>query len=324
MNEAKYYKQKDDSKVQCTLCPHYCLIKPDKVGKCRKRKNIKGKLYTLNYGKTISLSIDPIEKKPLYHFYPGQKILSIGPNSCNMACRFCQNYEISQNEVKTYRITPKKLVELCMERNLDMVAYTYTEPITWFEFIIESASILKENKIKTVMVTNGFVNQEPLNDLLEYIDAMNIDLKSMDKDFYEKICHGKRDPVLNSIKKAYKKAHIEITNLIITNENDSDESINQLVDFIADVSKDIPLHFSRYFPHYKMNNPSTPEKTLKKAARLAKEKLRYVYLGNVISDTHTYCPNCNATLVKRGFTSTVDISNNKCNSCDTEIYGEWD
>ena len=324
MVEAKYYKKLPSGKVQCLLCPHFCVIPQGEIGICRGKENIGGKLYAVNYGKTVTISVDPIEKKPLYHFLPGTQILSIASNTCNFNCKFCQNYHISQFDAPTYDITPRILLDYCQKHGINEVAYTYTEPITWYEFILDSSRFLKEHNIKTVMVTNGFINKEPLKELLPYIDAMNIDLKSMDDTFYQTLCNGRLQPVLETIKLAYGKTHIEITNLLITNENDSEENIKKLIDFVASVSKDIPVHFSKYYPTYKMHNQATSESTLYMAKELAKNKLNYVYLGNIFADANTYCPNCGELLVKRGISTKTYIQNGRCPSCDNDIYGVWD
>ena len=321
MKEALYYKKLSDQKVQCLLCPHFCVIPIGENGKCNGRKNIEGKLYSTNYAETITISLDPMEKKPLYHFFPGEQVLSIGPNSCNFSCKFCQNYTSSQQKTHTIEITPGKLLDLCKQHLCMFVSFTYTEPFTWFEFVLEASKLLQENRIKTNMVTNGFVNPEPLKELLPYIDAMNIDLKSMDDEFYRNICDGRLQPVLETIKTASQKCHLEVTNLLITGENDSEEQIRKLVDFMAEVNPEIPLHFSRYFPTYKMSNPPTPISHLKKAQEIAEEKLCYVYVGNVITEKDTHCPNCNHLLISRSHTMECDIMQGKCPSCGHKIYG---
>ncbi len=324
MKEALYYKKLSSDKVQCLLCPKLCVISPNDIGICRGKKNIAGKLYAINYGKTVTVAIDPIEKKPLYHFLPGSKILSIASNTCNFDCKFCQNYHISQYDTETYDISAETILEYCKKHNINEVAYTYTEPITWYEFIFDTSKILKENGIKTVMVTNGFINQEPLKNILPYIDAMNIDLKAMDDEFYKNLCNGRLNPVLQTIKTAYKRTHIEITNLLITDENDSDELISALVDFIASIDKNIPLHFSKYYPTYKMYNPPTSESTLYRAKELAKKRLNYVYLGNIITDYNTYCPNCGNLIIKRNYQNVSSkIKDGKCPYCGEKIYGVW-
>ena len=323
MKEALFYSKIEDLKVRCDLCPHNCVISQGNIGICRARKNIEGVLYAINYGETITISIDPMEKKPLYHFHPGKNILSIGPNSCNLSCKFCQNYQSSQLKVHTTSITPDNLLKQCRSHNCDFVAFTYTEPTTWFEFILDSSKLLKENGIKIIMVTNGFINQEPLKELLPYIDAMNIDLKAFDEKFYKTICSSSLQPVLDTIKTVSLSCHIEITNLIITDENDSEKQIIDLVDFVANVNPNIPIHFSRYYPTYKMENPPTSVSKLEMAKEIAKKKLNFVYLGNILTDRSTYCPNCDQLLIHRDKPKQNYITNRKCPSCDHVIYGEF-
>ncbi|MCK4585671.1 AmmeMemoRadiSam system radical SAM enzyme, partial [candidate division WOR-3 bacterium] len=294
MKEAMYYEKLQDGKVRCNLCFHKCLLTPGKTGLCLGRKNIEGKLYAINYGRTTSLGMDPIEKKPLYHFFPGKEILSIAPNGCNLQCPFCQNAEISQTKITTREITPEDLISLCKRYNSIGVAYTYSEPLIWYEFLIDAGASVKNAGFKNVLVTNGIIEEEPLKQLLPLIDALNIDLKSIREDFYRKIVKGDLSSVMRTINMAHKISHIELTNLIITGLNDSDEDIEDLVDWVSNLDISIPLHFSRYFPHYKMNNPPTPQERLEFAYRKAKEKLDYVYVGNIyIPDTNnTYCPKC--------------------------------
>jgi len=324
MKEAKYYtKLEKDNKVRCSLCPHNCQIDEGEAGICRTRRNLAGILYNENYSQTVTISLDPIEKKPLYHFYPGQNIMSVGPNSCNFKCDFCQNYTISQMELPTQELTPEMLLEVTRKHNCGMVAYTYTEPITWFEYVIDSAKLLHKNGIKTVFVTNGFINKEPLKELIPVIDAMNIDLKSMDDDFYRRLCKGRLQPVLETIETVSGNCELEITNLLITGENDTESMIKKLVDFLAEIDPNIPLHFSKYYPQYKMTNPPTPDSTLYKAKRIADKKLNYVYLGNIIADRDTYCPECGKRIVERGFNTRIEIVNGKCPDCQKEIYGEF-
>ncbi|MCD4817307.1 MAG: AmmeMemoRadiSam system radical SAM enzyme [Candidatus Cloacimonetes bacterium] len=323
MIEAQFYNKLPNQKVQCKLCPKYCLIPVGEMGICRARKNIEGKLFSLNYQQTVTISIDPIEKKPLYHFYPGNKILSLGCNSCNLTCKFCQNYNISQLEVKTITITKEQVFDICLKNNLEMVAFTYTEPVTWYEFILECSEFLKENDIKTVLVTNGFINEKPLLKLLPYIDAMNIDLKSMDEDFYENICGGELKPVLKTIEIASKSTHLEITNLVITNQNDSLENIGKLVDFIANLNKNIPIHFSKYYPNYLMSESPTSERLLYEIYELATKKLNFVYLGNIYFDNNTKCPNCHKILIERRYILNNYIINGTCRNCGTKIYGKF-
>jgi pyruvate formate lyase activating enzyme len=323
MKLAKYYRKLQNEKVICELCPRYCVINHNETGTCRARQNSGGELYTLNYGKTVSIHLDPIEKKPLYHFFPGSIILSIGANSCNLTCQFCQNYSISQFEASTYEITKEQLLTLCRKYNCNMLAFTYTEPATWFEFMLESAIFLKENGIKIVSVTNGFINEEPLLELLPYLDAMNIDLKSMNPDFYETICGGKLEPVLKSIELAAKHTHLEVTNLVISGSNDSQQEMDMLIDFMGRINPNIPVHFSKYYPAYQFSAQPTSEKSLLQIYDKAKSKLHHVYLGNMIFDNNTYCSNCKALLVSRKNILVNRIVKNTCPDCGKKVYGRW-
>jgi len=246
-SEARYYNQ-SEGHVTCLLCPHGCRLKDGQSGLCNNRYNNKGILFTNNYGEVVSLNIDPIEKKPLYHFYPRSQILSTGPNGCNLNCAYCQNWEISNSKTITRYINPQELVELAIQNKTIGIAYTYSEPTIWFEYIMDAAKIARDNGLLNVMVTNGFINPKPLAELLPLIDAMNIDLKAYDEDFYHNICEGHLEPVLNTIKKAAAKTHVEVTNLLITDTNDSPEHIEKLTDFLVAVDPFIPLHISRYFP----------------------------------------------------------------------------
>jgi len=320
MKEALYY-EKQNGKVKCLLCPHGCIIESNKAGICGVRKNAEGKLHSLNYGRATSVSMDPIEKKPLYHFHPGSMILSVGTIGCNLGCGFCQNWSISQcdEHQDTEKITPKQIIELAGKHRSFAIAYTYNEPFVWYEFVFETAKLAKENNIKNVLVTNGFVNEEPLREILPYIDAANIDLKAMDDGFYRKVCKGRLEPVLNTIKTMYGKAHIELTNLIIPTLNDSDKKIEALVSWVAEVGVNIPLHFSKYFPCYKMDIPATPESTLKNARHIAMKKLKYVYIGNTTDEESdiTYCHKCKKPIILRnGYSITgYKIKEGNCGYC---------
>jgi pyruvate formate lyase activating enzyme len=321
--EARYYEKLPNSSVRCMLCPQNCVISPGQAGICRGRENVNGTLYAKNYGECVSLSMDPIEKKPLYHFFPGSSILSTASNSCNLKCRFCQNAEISQKSSPTQYVSPRELVDIALRQNSIGIAYTYTEPLTWYEYVIDVAKLAHEHSLKNVLVTNGMINEAPLMKLLPHIDAANIDLKSMDSDFYENIVHGKLETVLNTIKIAKKHWHVELTNLVIPGYNDSHELISRLVDFVVSVGVETPLHFSRYFPNYQFSVPATPAETLKSAYKIAREKLRYVYVGNVwttnASDTH--CPKCGNLLVDRSHYQvlTHGIKNGRCNKCGKSL-----
>ncbi|MCX7708667.1 MAG: AmmeMemoRadiSam system radical SAM enzyme [Clostridia bacterium] len=282
---ADYFDKIEESKVHCYLCPHNCVIKPDQLGACRARKNVNGELYSLNYGKVTSVSMDPIEKKPLYNFYPGSNILSVGTFGCNLKCSFCQNWEIAHDTPESAEITPlnlaNKAAELVPQGNIG-IAYTYNEPSIWFEFVYDTCKAAKEKGLVNVLVTNGFISQEPLEDLLPFVDAMNIDVKAYTASFYQDICKATLDDVKRTVEIAAKECHVELTTLVIPELNDAIEEITEMTQWIASISKDIPLHLSRFFPNYKMQDrPPTPKETLVKAREAALKHLNYVYLGNV-------------------------------------------
>jgi len=314
--------------IRCLLCSHRCVIAPGKTGFCKSRINEDATLYSLNYALASTVNIDPIEKKPLYHFMPSSNILSIGTNYCNFCCKFCQNYEISQSKTQRIKITAEKLLDIIKnEPNCCGIAYTYNEPTIWYEFVYDSAAHIKNNGYKTVLVTNGDISEQAFSQLFPLIDAMNIDIKAFDKNFYSKICSGSLESVLKTVKKAYESGiSIEITNLLIPSLNDSEKMINELVNFIVEISPEIPLHFSRYHPAYLMNIPATPVETLEKAYHIATQSLKYVYLGN-INDSRTnstYCPKCHELLIERHyFTSKITgISEGAvCKKCGEKIYG---
>ncbi|MCK5833464.1 AmmeMemoRadiSam system radical SAM enzyme [bacterium] len=330
MYKAKYWETEKEN-IRCMLCPHKCLIAEGKTGICRVRENIDGELIAKSYNEVISVSVDPIEKKPLYHFFPESDVLSIGPRGCNFSCSFCQNWHISQEDGKTLHITPEMIVSEALSESSVGIAYTYTEPIVAFEFVRDISQLARMRGLQNIMVTNGFINEEPLEELIDLIDAMNIDLKSMNDEFYRSICGGKLKPVLETIKRvAASDVHLEITNLLITGMNDSEEQIIKLVDFIASINPEIPVHFSSYHPAYKLDLAPTPNETLYRAFEIAKEKLRYIYIGNKITNygRNTYCPECGNLLVSReGFCSqTVGITSaGKCQKCNrqVDIEGKW-
>jgi pyruvate formate lyase activating enzyme len=250
----------------------------------------------------VSAAIDPIEKKPLYHFFPGSEIYSTGPSGCTFKCLFCQNCEISQHVVSAKEILAEELADDVVQSRTIGIAYTYSEPYIWFETIMEVAPVIREKGLKNVMVTNGFMEPAPLSRLLEFVDAMNIDIKSIRPAFYRRLCKARLEPVLRSCEQARKRCHIEITNLLIPGENDSEKDLKDLVDYIAaNLGKDTPLHFSRYFPRHKLDLTPTPSPTLRRAKEIAKDKLDYVYVGNIELDdcSNTYCPSCKSLLIKR-------------------------
>ena len=283
--QAMYYEKIEDAKVHCYLCPHNCVIKPGFLGACRARKNIDGELYSMNYGKVTSVSLDPIEKKPLYRFHPGKLILSAGTFGCNLKCSFCQNWTIAQQDADTVDVTPEALVEkahqLVGKGNIG-IAYTYNEPSIWYEFVYDTARLAREKALANVLVTNGFISREPLVNILPYIDAMNIDVKAYTAKFYNDICKATLDNVKETVEISARQCHVEVTTLVIPDLNDSLEEIGELSKWLASISPEIPLHLSRFFPNYKMTDrPATPVETLKRAGDKAREYLNYVYLGNV-------------------------------------------
>ncbi len=331
MKEALYFTvtSKEKKELRCLLCPHHCLLAEGKTGICRVRKNEQGKLYSLVYGKVTSLAMDPVEKKPLYHFHPGENIFSLGTIGCNLSCQFCQNWEISQkspDDVSTQKITPEEVVRLTKENNSFGIAYTYNEPVVNYEFVFETVKLARQNGLKNVLVTNGYIEEQPLENMLPFIDAANVDVKSFRDDFYKKVCGGRLSFVLRSVEIMFRrKIHLEITNLLIPKQNDSEEEIADLVDWLSALNKDIPLHFSRYFPCYKMQIDPTPFSVLERARKFALQRLNFVYLGNAIEQeySNTYCPaaDCRELLIERqGYkTRIVGLQDNNCRKCGQEI-----
>lgn len=302
MIEAQYYERLDEQKVRCRLCPHDCLIRPGHVGICFIRGNEKGRLRAHSYGRVSGIHLDPIEKKPLHFFHPGAIILSVGSIGCNLGCRFCQNWQIAQPrdlikrgiiaaegpadavERLTEPLAVDQLVRLAeehRERGNIGVAFTYNEPLIWFEYVLEAARALKDRGLKTVLVTNGYVNEAPLKELLPFIDAMNIDIKGFSDDFYRQ-AGGRLEPVLRTAELAKGACHVEITNLLIPGLNTDQAQIKGLVDWIADtLGPETPLHLSRYFPARRFEAGSTSLADLENARRLAATRLKSVILGNV-------------------------------------------
>ncbi len=323
MKEASFYEPLADRRVACHLCPHECLIADGKRGICGVRENQDGMLIALTYERPASVQMDPIEKKPLYHFYPGSRILSLGSVGCNLSCGFCQNWSLVEGAVPGSILTPDEIPDIAKKQGSIGVAWTYNEPFIWYEYIADAGRRVKETGLVNVLVTNGYVNPEPLKGILGLIDAMNIDLKAIDDSFYRKNCKGRVDPVRETIRIADESCLVEVTNLIIPGQNDSTDAIRRLVDFIASVNPDIPLHFSRYFPHRSFPAPPTPEQTLTDAFEIARERLSYVYLGNVELDrgNDTFCPQCGTVLVsRRGYhTEVVGLIGNTCAGCNATL-----
>jgi len=311
-----------------------CVIGPGQSGDCRVRINIDGTLRTVVYGYPCSMHIDPIEKKPLFHFLPGSRILSLATVGCNLHCRNCQNWEISQanpEESEAVHCEPEMVVELAERYNCPSVAYTYTDPVVFYEYTYDTAVLAGDRGIKSVLVTAGYINKEPWRRLLGKVDAANIDLKGMTDDFYRRICAGTVGPVQEALIEAASSGIVlEVTNLIIPTLNDRPEDISRLCRWVrANLGPEVPLHFSGFFPRYKMRHlPATSAETLEKARRIAiSEGLWYVYIGNVTSRTgqNTYCPGCGRLLVERsGYTVLQNrISQGRCRDCGRRIYGVW-
>ena len=320
--------------VKCELCPKACCLEENQRGNCRTRINIGGKLRSLTYGHPCSIHIDPIEKKPLFHFYPSSSILSLATAGCNLHCKNCQNWEISQSnpeDIPSYNLTPQSIVDLTIRENCPMIAYTYTEPLTFYEYTLDTSILARKDFLKNVLVTAGYLNKEPLRKLYKVTDAANIDLKFFDDAMYRKITTGSLKPVLDALVLAKEmNVWLEITHLIIPTLNDDLSLIKKMCVWIkSNLGKDTPVHFSRFHPHYLLKNlPPTPVSTLRKAQVVAKETgINYVYIGNVWGDERefTYCPYDGEILIKRaGYTILENnIEKGKCKFCGKLIAGRW-
>lgn len=316
-----FYIKEDNGRVKCMLCPHECSLKEGMRGLCGARIAEGGALKSLNYGEISSLSIDPVEKKPLYHYKPGSLILSAGSFGCNFRCGFCQNYTISKEIPDTRYIEPLDLVNIA-ESEKDKgnigIAFTYNEPSIWYEYVLDASILAKKNDLDVVLVTNGYINKEPLQKLLPYVDAMNIDLKAFNEEYYRKICGGDLNSVMNTIALANEKCHVELTTLLVNGYNDSPAEITNAAKWISGIDKNIPLHLSRYFPSYKFKAPATPVDNIIRCSDEARKYLNYVYIGNVNGvDDNTYCPSCGRLLIERDYYNIRSfIKENKCPECD--------
>ena len=323
-----------DNKIECLICPRNCKLAKGQYGFCKIRQNTEGQISLNSYGYTTGLAIDPIEKKPLYHFFPGSKVLSFGTLGCNMGCMFCQNWHISkskENPKLTQKASPEEIAILAKEHDCKSVAFTYNDPVIFFEYAIDTAKECHKLGIKTVAVTAGYINPKPRTEFFKHIDAANIDLKAFNKEFYKKLCLADIEPILDTIKyvKNETDCHLELTTLLIEGHNSSPKEIAQECDWIAEnIGIDTPLHFSAFFPAYKLQNvPPTNPQTLFMAYEIAKKAgLRYVYTGNIIDDTGstTYCHNCKKAIIKRsGYVlSEYNLkSNGICKFCGTRCAG---
>ena len=332
MHEARYYIKLNNGKLSCILCPWNCKLKPGQTGNCKVRVNENGKLLTTVYNRVAALGVDPIEKKPLYHFHPGKNILSIGEVGCNLHCNFCQNHRISQCYASNFsgfqKITPKKIITEAQKTwNNIGIAYTYNEPFTFYEYMFDTAKLAHKNGLKNVVVSNGYVNPEPLLEILSYVDAFNIDLKAFSDSFYKNQTKGKLEPVLETLKIiAESNTHVEITNLIIPELNDKEKEFEEMVKWIKiELGESVPLHLSRYFPQFKSSFPQTPLNTLERFYEIAKQHLHHVFLGNVSDEkrSSTFCSNCNSILIERSRYNiqfnNIHNNNNRCSNCNSAL-----
>ena len=334
IKEAMFYEKLDKNTIQCHLCPRNCTLKNGMRGFCRAREPRNGKHYSLVYGNPTALHIDPIEKKPLFHFLPASTAFSIATAGCNFRCKYCQNWQIAQlppEETSNQYLPPQAVVEAAVKYKCPTIAYTYTEPSIFYEYMLDTAKIAKTHGIKNIYHSNGSLNPNPVEELALHLDAANIDLKGFSQEFYSKIPEGYLDTVLNTIKILKKKSvHVEITNLIVPSLNDDMKTIRKMCRWIRDeVGRDTPLHFSRFSPRYKLKNLSpTPIETLGEARKIAmREKLQYVYIGNVPGHEgeNTYCPRDGKMLIRRlGYKILENnVVKGKCKFCGTGIAGVW-
>ncbi len=335
MKEAMLYERLEGGRVHCYLCAHNCRFGPGKRGICAVRENIDGGLYTLVYGKVAAANIDPIEKKPLFHFLPGSKSFSIATAGCNLRCMHCQNYEISQLprerrdlEIPGTDMSPEEVVSLAASAGCGSISYTYTEPTIFMEFAYDCMRLARERGMKNVFVSNGFMSPEAANFIAPYLDANNIDMKG-DDDFYRKVCGARLGPVKETIKTMHEKGvWVEVTTLVIPDYNDSDQVLSDIARFVKGVSPDIPWHVSQFYPAYKLlDKPRTPIDTLKRARQTGLDAgLKFVYMGNVPGEGEdTVCPSCGAPVIERiGFTIMKNrLEKGKCPSCGRSLPGIW-
>lgn len=335
LREASFYQKLDDKSVQCLLCPRQCVVLAGKRGFCGVRENQGGTLFTLVYGKPCAVHIDPIEKKPLFHFLPGSKTFSLATVGCNLKCKFCQNWQISQasvEDVTAVYASPEEVVKKAGDSGSPVIAYTYTEPTIFYEYMYDIARLAKKAGLKNVMHSAGFINEEPLRKLCPYLDAANIDLKGFNDRFYAEMTLGRLDDVLRTLKILKEEGvWVEVTNLLIPGINDSEQDIQKLCQWIADnLGKETPVHFSRFLPLYKLQYLSpTPVSALEKAKKIANETgLKYVYIGNVegTEGEDTYCPQCGKKIIDRAsfVITAINVVEGKCGYCGVKIDGVWE
>jgi len=335
IREAMHYKKLEQERVECGICPRECKVAPKERGYCGVRENFDGEYRTLVYGRACSANVDPIEKKPLSHFLPGTKALSIATAGCNVECKFCQNWEISQfrpEQIRSMNLPPEKLVREALGRGIESIAFTYSEPVIFYEYMLDTAKLAKRRGVASVMISNGYIKEKPMAELCESLSAVKIDLKAFTEKFYSEICSGKLQPVLDTLKLLKKKEMwFEIVVLIIPTLNDTDDEIARMCEWIhGELGPDVPIHFSRFHPTYKIKNLApTPISTLTRARETAMGAgLNYAYIGNVPGHEgeSTYCPKCKRPIVARiGYAVTnMAVKDGKCKHCGRSIPGVWD
>jgi pyruvate formate lyase activating enzyme len=308
--------------VQCSLCPHHCKLREGQTGLCKARSHKNGEIVVLTYGEVAAWHLDPIEKKPLYHFYPGSRIFSAGGYGCNLHCFFCQNYEISQKNERGRQVSPEQLARLASEDQSIGICFTYSEPLMWYEMIAQTAPLVKNQGGKVALVSNGIIEGEHLEKIIPYLDAVNIDIKGFTEEFYRKYTGGKLEWVLNTVERLAGRVHMEITTLVIPGLNDSPEEIKGLAKWLARLGVPVAWHLSRYYPRYKSGIPATEEGKLRELKKVAREYLPYVYLGNMLGGNTTYCPKCGREVLIRGWTIEIKTEDGKCQHCGQKIWGE--
>lgn len=330
---ANWWQSLENGKILCTLCPRYCTIGEGQAGFCFIRQNINNKLYSIGYGRPTGFAIDPIEKKPLNHFLPGTEILSFGTAGCNLGCKFCQNWSISKAKIdntNSLYATPENVILLAKKYNVPSIAFTYNDPIIFGEYVIDVSKLAKEEGIKSVMVTNGYIDKEARKDVFKFIDAANVDLKAFTENFYHKLTFSHLQPVLDTLIWLVKETNVwlEITTLLIPNENDSEDEIKKMCDWITqNLGEEIPLHFTAFHPDFKMNNKQrTPLETLQRARKIAIQSgIKFCYLGNVWDEIGhtTFCPSCNKPIIKRSWHEVIEyhLIDGYCNFCNEKING---
>jgi len=335
MREAMLYERLEEGKIRCNLCHHHCIIAPSNRGVCGVRENREGTLYSLVYGKSVAAHVDPIEKKPLFHFYPGSSAFSVATVGCNFRCLHCQNADISQaprelGEITGDNLSPEEIIAIAKRHNCRSISYTYTEPTVFFEYAYDTARLAHQEGIRNNFVTNGYMTEEALRTIQPYLDAANVDLKAFTEEHYRRVCGARLNPVLGTLRLMKKLGiWVEVTTLVIPTLNDSEQELHQIADFVLSLGADTPWHVTAFFPAYRMTDlPPTPASSLHKARRIGQQAgLRYVYSGNIPGDEgeNTYCYNCGRLLIRRyGYRILENhIQDSKCAYCGASIDGVW-